>query len=55
MKVVDLEVIVKVKVEAVYEHEATTKKVEDLIERYGMEILKEPSILFIKAINGDDK
>lgn len=44
-EIVDLEVIVKVKIEAVYQEDANIKKVEDLLAKYGMAICIEPHVL----------
>lgn len=45
--VIDLEVIVKVKIDACYAHEATPKKVQELLDEYGLQILREPEVLFV--------
>lgn len=47
----DMEVILKVRVEAVYEHEADAKKVNELIEEFGMVICRDPTVLFTKIID----
>lgn len=55
MKVHDMEVILKVRVESVYEHEADAKKVEELIEEFGMVICRNPKVLFTKIIDDEGK
>ena len=46
-EVIDVEVIVKAHVEAVYEDEVEAKDIEKLLEEYGPVIFKDVSILFV--------
>lgn len=55
MKVRDMEVILKVRIDAVHENEADAKKVEELIKKYGMGVCQDPTVLFAKIIETKGK
>lgn len=55
MKVRDMEVILKVRIDAVHENEADAKKVEELIKKYGMGVCQDPTVLFTKIIETKGK
>ena len=53
-EVVDLEVIIKVKIEACYMKDANSKKVQELIDEYGLELCSDPAVLFTTVKQGDE-